>query len=104
AEPAKVLPQKQLIVGGEGISESLLNTLHQYSPSLGVLNHYGPTESTVGVFTHPLINQAGMHAIQLGLPLANTQAYVLGADLQPVPKGVVGELYLGGEGLAQGYL
>jgi amino acid adenylation domain-containing protein/non-ribosomal peptide synthase protein (TIGR01720 family) len=105
AEPQNVLPKQLLIVGGEATSQSLLSQINQLAPELEVLNHYGPTESTVGVLTHKLISSGKIvDAITLGLPIANTKVCILGADLQAVPTGVVGELFIGGISLAQGYL
>ncbi|MCE4575920.1 AMP-binding protein [Caballeronia sp. CLC5] len=70
-----------------------------------VLNHYGPTETTVGVLTHTLSEAIAYGiSIPIGQPLANTQAYVLDEYLRPLPIGVTGELYIGGAGLAEGYL
>ena len=105
AEPENVLPKQLLIVGGEATSQSLLSQINQLAPELEVLNHYGPTESTVGVLTHKLISSGNIvDLITLGLPIANTKVCILGADLQAVPTGVVGELFIGGAALAQGYL
>ena len=56
AKPENVLPKQLLIVGGEATSQSLLSQINQLAPELEVLNHYGPTESTVGVLTHKLIS------------------------------------------------
>ena len=69
------------------------------------MNEYGPTETVVGcsIYTVPP-GRAISGAVPIGLPIANTQFYVLDARLQPVPIGVVGELYIGGDGVARGYL
>ena len=64
-----------------------------------VLNEYGPTETTVWSLTARLDRDD----VHLGRPLANTKLFVLGADGQPVPMGVPGELFIGGAGLARGY-
>jgi amino acid adenylation domain-containing protein/non-ribosomal peptide synthase protein (TIGR01720 family) len=82
--------------------------LHQYpSTSLPfkLINNYGPTENTV-VTTSGLINiteQANLLP-PIGRPIANTQIYILDKYLQPVPIGVLGEIYIGGDSLARGYL
>jgi acyl-CoA synthetase (AMP-forming)/AMP-acid ligase II len=69
------------------------------------INHYGPTESTVVATSAEIDKHAPAAATPpIGRPIANTQAYVLDPQLRPVPAGVMGELYLGGESLARGYL
>lgn len=72
-----------------------------------LINAYGPTEATV-LATAGQVEAPGEtneeYTPALGTPVANTQIYVLNADLQPVPRGVIGELYIGGDGLARGYL
>src|SRR5207248_5028405 len=82
--------------------------LHQCpSPSVPfkIINNYGPTENSV-VTTSGLVASEGREALSpsIGRPIANTQVYLLDRHLQPVPIGVPGELYIGGAGLARGYL
>ncbi|MFG6449812.1 amino acid adenylation domain-containing protein [Roseateles sp. BYS180W] len=102
--PADVLPQDLLILGGEATSWTLLARLAELRPSMRVLNHYGPTETTVGVLTQGAATASRRAAtLPLGRPLPAADAYVLDADLAPVPRGRAGELYLGGAGLARGY-
>lgn len=107
ANAADVLPAHALILGGESASAGLLTEIVRLKPTCRLLNHYGPTETTVGVLTHEAeINDISpdMAPLPIGRPLPNASAYLLDADLNPVPVGVAGELYLGGAGLARGYL
>jgi len=105
---AENLKVSRLIIGGEATSWSLIEQIQSnLAEDCILLNHYGPTETTVGVLTYPL----GQSPVErratttpIGRPLANTQAYLLDEHLQPVPVGVLGEVYLGGENVARGYL
>ncbi|MEG3890348.1 amino acid adenylation domain-containing protein [Microcoleus sp. Z1_A1] len=107
SQPQSILPGKRLILGGESANWSLIKTLRNLAPSCSVFNHYGPTETTVGVLTYQVeFDKIGcdFDTVPLGLPIANTQIYILDSYLQPVPIGVAGELYIGGENLGRGYL
>jgi amino acid adenylation domain-containing protein/non-ribosomal peptide synthase protein (TIGR01720 family) len=106
SHPEKILPRKYLILGGEALSWQLVEKIRQYAPSCQILNHYGPTETTVGVLTYPLHEQMRdkSETIPLGRAIANTQVYILDHYLQPLPIGVAGELYIGGDSVARGYL
>ncbi|MBD0308416.1 MAG: amino acid adenylation domain-containing protein, partial [Microcoleus sp. T1-bin1] len=107
SQPKSILPAKRLILGGESANWSLIKTLRNLAPSCSVFNHYGPTETTVGVLTYQVeLDKIGcdFDTVPLGLPIANTQIYILDSYLQPVPIGVPGELYIGGDNLARGYL
>ncbi|MCJ8269879.1 MAG: amino acid adenylation domain-containing protein, partial [Psychrosphaera sp.] len=90
---------KTLISAGEAPSAALLERI---SPSCRVFNAYGPTEITVCATAH--LFQAGDLSTNIGKSLANTRVYVLDECLRPVPVGSPGELYVGGPGLARGYL
>ncbi|MEH2337086.1 amino acid adenylation domain-containing protein [Nostoc sp.] len=98
--PTEGLAMRSMLTGGD--------KLHQYPSDLipfQVVNNYGPTENTV-VTTSGLIVAEGQNQISpsIGKAIANTQVYILDANLQPVPVGVPGELHIGGVGLAKGYL
>jgi amino acid adenylation domain-containing protein/non-ribosomal peptide synthase protein (TIGR01720 family) len=106
SHPEKILPRKYLILGGEALSWQLVEKIRQYAPSCQILNHYGPTETTVGVLTYPVHERMRdkSETVPLGRAIANTQVYILDHYLQPVPIGVPGELYIGGDSVARGYL
>lgn len=107
APPETILPRKRLILGGEPVGWDLIEILQQQAPDCLIFNHYGPTEATVGVTTFVVESKQasyGSNTVPLGRPLANTQVYLLDEQLQPVPIGVIGELYIGGVSLARGYL
>jgi len=89
----------RILCGGEQLRRGLADELLQRSASLW--NLFGPTETTIWSTAHQV--DAGQGAIVIGRPIANTTLYVLDADLEPVPIGVPGELYIGGAGLARGY-
>ena len=107
-DAAKLLPRKYLIFGGETLTPKLLEKIEALKPGCEVLNHYGPTETTVGSLTLKLKDydwrKAGLMSIPIGRPIQNTQVYVLDANLEPVPVGVIGELYIAGAGVTAGYL
>lgn len=102
--PADVLPAVCLVLGGEALGWPLLEQISALKPACRVLNHYGPSEATVGVLTQYADDVSPLAAtVPIGKPLANSGAYVLGANLNPLPSGVAGELYLGGIQLARAY-
>ncbi|RAP57228.1 non-ribosomal peptide synthetase [Oleiagrimonas sp. MCCC 1A03011] len=99
----ETLPLKHLLVGVEPLSEADLYWLQSVTPGLTVVNGYGPTETTVFCTAYQDIADRHRNA-PIGRPVANTRAYVLDGQRQPVPVGVPGELYVGGAGVARGYL
>ncbi|CRI56719.1 peptide synthetase [Pseudomonas sp. CCOS 191] len=105
AQPERVLPEQLLILGGEASSWALIEQIRRLKPGCRIINHYGPTETTVGILTHEVdARLPGWRSVPVGQPLDNGQARVLDAYLNPLPERVAGELYLGGQGLAQGYV
>jgi acyl carrier protein len=101
------IPRKRLILGGEASHWSLIDKLESRKPDCLIFNHYGPTETTVGVATYDVSRAERPLAaatVPIGKPIANIEAYILDSDLRPVPIGVKGELYFGGEGVTRGYL
>ena len=107
-ERKRLLPRKYLILGGEMLTPRLVDKIEALDPECEIINHYGPTETTVGSLTLRLKDynwkKANGASIPVGQPIQNTQAYILDQHLEPVPLGVVGELYIAGAGVTAGYL
>jgi amino acid adenylation domain-containing protein len=93
-------PRLRLLSGGEALAPDLARRLLPCCASLH--NLYGPTETTIWSTVHRVAADAA--SLSIGRPIANTRVYVLDAALSPVPPGVPGELFIGGEGVATGYL
>ncbi|MDD1013909.1 non-ribosomal peptide synthetase [Pseudomonas rubra] len=94
-----------LLCGGERSDPAAFRTLLAHAPDLRLLHCYGPTETTTFATTSRVRAVAeAASSVPIGKPIGSTQVYVLDAHLRPVPLGVVGELYIGGDGVAQGYL
>ncbi|WP_167659709.1 MULTISPECIES: non-ribosomal peptide synthetase, partial [unclassified Pseudomonas] len=99
-----VFPQlRYLIVGGDVLDPNVIARVLKDGAPQHLLNGYGPTEATTFSTTHE-ITRADEGSIPIGRPVGNSRAYVLDARQQPVPVGVTGELYIGGQGVALGYL
>ncbi|GBD49892.1 non-ribosomal peptide synthetase [Methylopila sp. Yamaguchi] len=103
--PASALPAEALVLGGEPASWELLDRLRALAPSLRVVNHYGPTEATVGA-TRQCVDDADRRAatVPIGEAFGAAEVHVLDRYLNPAPQGVPGELYIGGGSLARGYV
>ncbi|MGC5011544.1 amino acid adenylation domain-containing protein [Streptosporangium sp. DT93] len=101
-DPAQVLPRRLLVLGGEASRWSWARELAAHTP---VVNHYGPTEATVGISTHAVTGEHERSSnLPIGRPLPGAAVYVLDDHRRPVPPGMTGEIYLGGDRLARGYL
>ncbi|MFJ6461643.1 amino acid adenylation domain-containing protein [Streptomyces sp. NPDC091387] len=92
--------------GGDVLAPGTVRRLHEHCPGTVVVNGYGPTETTVFATAHTATEESAAHpgGVPIGRPLDNTRAHVLDDRLRPVPAGATGELYIGGTGLALGYL
>jgi amino acid adenylation domain-containing protein len=101
-----LLPSECLVLGGEPSSFDWVKQICSRNPSCRVVNHYGPTEATVGALVYCVTLEAPSRPAitPLGRPLPNVRAYVLDPGLRICPIDVPGELYLGGAGITRGYL
>ncbi|AMP99120.1 Nonribosomal peptide synthetase [Pedobacter cryoconitis] len=97
-------PKQLLIFGGETLSTETVKKIYTENPDLIVVNHYGPTETTIGKLLHLIDPKANYDKIPVGKPFSNTQAYVVDTNLALCPVGIAGELVLGGDGISTGYL
>ncbi|MDQ6606642.1 MAG: amino acid adenylation domain-containing protein [Actinomycetota bacterium] len=103
---ARVLPRRWLVLGGERAPWDLIARVRKIS-QVPILNHYGPTEATIGCCTFPVGDGPGPFApatVPIGRPIANSSCYVVDDRLRPVPLGVPGRLFIGGAGIARGYV
>ncbi|WP_170223144.1 non-ribosomal peptide synthetase, partial [Nonomuraea turkmeniaca] len=101
----RILPVRSLVLGGEAAPAAWVADLVVAAGDRRVFNHYGPTEATIGIATTELsADTLAGGVVPVGTPIANTRLYVLDEALNPVPAGVVGELYAAGASLARGYV
>ena len=107
-----LLPEKLLVFGGEALQTELIEGIKKAKANgatnseLRIVNHYGPTETTIGKLLNLTDQTADTkygNTIPIGKPFSNTSAYVLSKDLKLCPVGVPGELYIAGDGVARGY-
>ena len=117
-----ILPRQHLVLGGEALPATLLTQLRTITGPCRVINHYGPTETTIGALINllpqhsesdqeygaeaPLATAASINrnTVPIGRPIDNTEVYILDRFGKPVPAGMIGELYIGGPGVADGYV
>ena len=104
ANPDLLASLQTVIVAGEVCPPALVQAHYQGLPKTQLYNEYGPTEGTVWSTVYEVPAHINGRQIPIGKPIPNMQAFILDAHFRPVPIGVTGELYIGGLGLAQGYL
>ena len=95
---------RQLLTGGDVVPVDAVARVRARFPALRLVNGYGPTENTTFTCCHTVDEAWSGGPVPIGSPVSNTRVYVLDAALRPVPIGVPGELYAGGDGVARGYL
>jgi amino acid adenylation domain-containing protein len=95
---------RALVSTGEALPPNLLRDWFRLFPDVPVINAYGASECSDDVATHRLTAPVSSATVPIGRPIANTQLYVLDGQLQPVPVGAAGELYVGGIAVGRGYL
>ncbi len=93
-----------IISGGAEISPSIKNNVVKYIKDIDLHNSYGPTETTICTTVFHCTHNASCERIPIGKPIWNASLYIFDPYLNPVPIGIAGELYIGGDGLARGYL
>ncbi|HYV30825.1 MAG TPA: amino acid adenylation domain-containing protein, partial [Candidatus Binatia bacterium] len=100
-----LMPLRQLLAGGDVLCPKRVAKARRALPRCRLINGYGPTENTTFTCCYTVVDERELiPTVPIGRPIANTRVYVLDASLQPVPVGVPGELYAGGDGVACGYL
>ncbi len=93
------------VIGGENLTAESLRFWRTYAPDTRLINEYGPTETVVGCCIHEVQPGDPDHgSVPIGKAIANMRMHVLNEDLQPIAPGLVGEIYIGGVGVARGYL
>ncbi len=95
---------KVIVIAGEACSSDLVALHYERLPQVAFFNEYGPTEGTVWSSVHQIQAEDAHKSVSIGRPIQNVQIYLLDNYLNQVPIGVTGELYIGGTGLARGYL
>lgn len=94
---------KTILCGGDVLSPHHITKLKNAYPELVVINGYGPTENTTFSITHT-IDLPVKNSVPIGVPISNSTVYIMDKNHQLVPKGAIGEICVGGDGLARGYL
>ena len=103
--PGAFAALENLLFGGEAADPRSVRRILESGPPRRLVNLYGPTESTTSCSWHLVTAvEDDATSVPIGRPVSNTRLYVLDSRLRPVPVGAVGELYVGGDGLARGYL
>ena len=102
--PEKLTSLHTAIVAGEACGRSMAQQHYAKLPQTRLYNEYGPTEASVWSTVYFVRPKLAPGPIPIGRPITNTQIYLLDVNLKPVPIGAEGEIYIGGDGVAQGYL
>lgn len=97
---------KYILIGGEEINATDVETVYHICPEVKIINHYGPTETTIGTLTH-VIEKSELKRYKevpvIGKPISNNEVFILNDDQQLMPVGAIGELCVSGAGVGRGY-
>ncbi len=99
-----LLPNTTIVFGGDVLPVSYVHDIKQQNPTLTIINHYGPTETTIGKLMLTVDKELNETSIPIGKPFSNTSIYVVNEALELCPVGSPGELLIGGAGVAKGYI
>lgn len=99
-----LLPEQLIIFGGEELSAKIVKKIKSKNTALKIINHYGPTETTIGKLMFQINDDFDKATVPIGQSFSNSQVYVVNEKLDLCPIGVLGELLIGGAGVAAGYL
>jgi len=94
---------KNVIIGGERLNRKHISIINSINQNINIFNEYGPTECTVGCVVKKVTSDS-LDPITIGTPVANTSIYILNENKELCPIGMIGELYIGGESLFEGYV
>ncbi|WP_430909740.1 non-ribosomal peptide synthetase, partial [Maribacter sp. 2-571] len=100
SEYGPLLPESGIIFGGDILTPTLVDKIKNTNKAIKVINHYGPTETTIGKLLHKVDLNASYQNIPIGTPFSDTKVYILDAHGGLLPRGVVGELCIGGAGVS----
>lgn len=92
-----------VMVAGEACLPNVIRDHYQKVPQAELINEYGPTEGTVWCTAHKILPKDALGLVPIGRPIPNVQHYILDKNLEPVPVGIAGELYIAGNGITRGY-
>jgi acyl-coenzyme A synthetase/AMP-(fatty) acid ligase len=105
SDPSVLKPLRRLLVGGEPLSPRHIATALGVLSDTAIINGYGPTECTVFTCCYPIPRDTAVDtSIPIGRPVAETEVYVLDGEMRRLPPGMAGEIWVGGPGVARGYL
>ncbi|MEQ8477448.1 amino acid adenylation domain-containing protein [Fulvivirga sp.] len=104
-EMLECISLKRIIVGGEVLTQALAKEVYdKLSGHVDIYNEYGPTEATVGCMIHKFNPNENFDTVPIGVPVANTKVYIMDKQGVQVPSGILGEIYISGDGVALGYM
>jgi amino acid adenylation domain-containing protein/non-ribosomal peptide synthase protein (TIGR01720 family) len=99
-----VLPAKMIIFGGEELQAAIVQKIRSIQPDVRIINHYGPTETTIGKLLYEIGTGPLPSLIPIGKPFSDTYVYIVDEELSLCARGIWGELLIGGKGVFSGYL